>query len=98
MENRRTIALGGINWTWYLQGEFNDDALTVKILFHTRWHNERDLNHPKVEHTHQAAQIREDADRNAIAVVVGSVRYNVINVLNVFDYNDFTHLVREIAE
>lgn len=93
----KTFALGGINWCWYLQGMFNEEDKTVHVLFHTRWHLDRDVKHPKTTPGTTYCQTIEDGtpQRNLIEVKVGDVVYTVANPKNTFAYNDFTHLEHE---
>lgn len=89
----RTIVGGGINWTWYLQGEFDEVTKTVRILYHTRFHNERDA-HPVAEPGYRDFHITEskDNERIALEVTVGQTTYRVLNPLCVFNYHDFSQI------
>lgn len=91
----RTLVDGGINWNWYLQGEFDDTLKTVTILFHQRWHKYDDPRHPLAAGTFRI--IEKDGDLNRIAdkVRVGNTYYTVTNPANIFDYRDMSQLVLE---
>lgn len=93
-EKVRTIADHGINWMWYLCGSFDEEAKTVRIHYHERWHKWDDAgNHPVSEIG--GFRIVEGNGRVATAVRVGEITYAVTNPLYVFDYKDFTHYVPE---
>jgi hypothetical protein len=91
----RTLISGGINWDWYLQGDFNEAERTVHILFHDRWHRyeNRGSGHPVHERT--SFEILEDRQRIAYGVKVGGVEYLVTNPAQVFSYADMTNYVAE---
>lgn len=87
---RRTLVSGGINWAWYLCGDFNERDKTVHIYYHDRWHKYeyRGSNHPK--HENIEYQILEDDKRIAYGVHVQGVDYLVTNPDNVFSYRDMS--------
>lgn len=89
----KTYISGGINWNWYLQGEFDDDAKLVHIYFISRWHKYDNPRHPK--HDNLGYEVMEDKDRNLYGIKVNGVEYLVTNPSWVFGYNDMSHLILE---
>lgn len=95
----RTLRDGGINWTWYLCGDFNEVEKTVHIFYHDRWHDYeyRGSNHPK--HEKITFRIIERDNRIADKVKVlgkdGNLEYTVTNPAQVFSYRDMSHYVAE---
>lgn len=98
----RTLTDGGINWNWYLCGDFNDKDMTVHIFYHDRWHKyeDRGSKHPVAESVSYQIVESPDANLNRVATAVrvpryGSAEYRVTNPANIFSYRDMTHYVSE---
>jgi hypothetical protein len=97
----RTIGDGGINWNWYLCGDFNEEERTVHVYYYDRWHKyeDRGSKHPRAEWTQTGGiEMMEDAKRVLYGVRVGVVEYLVTNPKYVFDYHDFAHYVPEATD
>lgn len=93
----RTYMDHGINWIWYLQGDFDDAKGTVEVFFHDRWHKYRDPRHPVVEKAPNEFRTVEAPGKDRIlgGVTINNRIYRVTNPRNVFDYHDKAHLVLE---
>ena len=89
----RTLANPGINWMWYVQGDFNEEEKTVHIFFHERWHKYDDAKHPKCEDRPRFPRIRftEAEGRIATSLFVDGIDYKITNPKYIFDYKDFSH-------
>jgi hypothetical protein len=93
----RTIADYGINWIWYLCGDFDESAKTVHIHYHQRWHK-AEGGHPQAERPIlDRVDIIESTDgkRTATAVELNGIVYTVTNPMGVFSYGDMSHYVAE---
>lgn len=91
---KRTILDSGINWNWYLCGDFDEDTKTVHVHYYKRWHKYDDNKHPKSEQrTWMKLQEIEGRILNEIVLIEGN--YKVTNPKNIFDYKDFTVLELE---
>lgn len=90
----RTLASGGINWTWYLRGDFNEDDKTVRVIYHNRWHDSREYPHPKSDGHFQMVEPPSEpfsnSPRTLIAVIADGINYTVTNPQNIFSYMDMT--------
>lgn len=84
LQMKRIIADNGINWIWYLTGEFDEAAKTVEIKNYDRWHK-GEGGHPDAEWNGQL-RIDEAEGRIATHVRVGDTIYTVTNPANVFSY------------
>lgn len=88
----RTITDPGINWNWYLCGDFNDTDKTVHIFYYERWHKyEMESKHPAGAEDRVMLNIIENEDRIAQRVMLDGAAYTVTNPQQVFSYRDFTH-------
>lgn len=92
----KTFCDGGINWNWYLCGDFNDDTKTVHVFYYDRWHKyeDRGSRHPK----HEAGRIGliEGEGRILIKITLDwKTEYTVTNPQQIFNYRDMTHYVSE---
>jgi len=91
----KTICDGGINWNWYLCGNFNELDKTVHVHYYERWHKyeNRGSNHPKSEHANMT--LLEDDKRILYGIRLDTIEYLVTNPACVFDYKDFSVYVAE---
>jgi len=92
----RTISDGGINWNWYLCGDFNSEDKTVHVYFYDRWHKyeDRGSRHPKAEWG-TGMILLEDSKRVLYGIKLGAIEYRVTNPDNIFSYRDMTHYQAE---
>jgi len=97
----RTYLDGGINWNWYLQGQFNDANKTVTILYYERFHKYEQGKHPLVDFPRADVRLLEDANRDVYGVrvtfhdTIADTDYLVLNPANIFSYKDFSQMVLE---
>lgn len=93
----RTLIDDGINWTWYLQGDFDEVDQTVTILFYDRWHKDQPLDHPLHENT--SMRLVENGKRIVTEVVTEPnwlnkrKVYKVLNPAHVFSYRNMRHYI-----
>lgn len=90
----RTFISGGINWDWYLCGDFNAADKTVHVYFYDRWHryDDRGSKAPKSYEVVQGFAVLEDDKREAFGIRVDGVEYLITNPGYVFGYRDFSPL------
>lgn len=90
--NLRVIGDGGINWNWYLAGDFNEEEKTVHIYYHERWHKyeHRGSSHPANAEWRVRMKLMEDKDRVVYGVKLDGVEYLVLNPQHVFSYRDMS--------
>lgn len=94
----RTIGDGGINWNWYLCGDFNEIEKTVYVYYYDRWHKyeDRGSKHPRAEWLKTGRlDVIESDGRIAVAISLENVKYTITNPKYVFDYRDFSVYVSE---
>lgn len=93
----RTILDGGINWNWYLQGDFNAGDKTVHIYFYERWHKYeyRGSGHPANAEYVPGFKILETEAREVYGVRLDETEYLVTNPAYIFSYRDMTYYVSE---
>jgi len=94
----RVIGDGGINWDWYLCGDFDDEEKTVHIYYHDRWHkyeNQGDSNHPANAEWTTRMTLLEDGKREVYGVRLEQTEYLVTNPGYVFGYKDMSKFVPE---
>lgn len=91
----RTICDGGINWNWYLCGDFNEDTKTVHVFYYQRWHKyeNRGSKHPRHENT--SIRLIENSKRILESINLDGVIYTVSNPSQIFTYHNMTHYVHE---
>lgn len=89
---RLTTLDGGINWNWYLQADYDDEAKTAHIYFYQRWHKYEDRGsaHPQVN-SKDRPEILEGPDRAVYGIRKNKIEYLVTNPANIFSYRDMTH-------
>jgi hypothetical protein len=89
----RTIGDGGINWNWYLCGDFDATNKTVHIYYYDRWHKyeDRGSNHPRAEWPKNGRlEIMEGEHRIAYGVKLEGIEYLVTNPAYIFSYRDMS--------
>jgi len=77
------LSHGGINWTWYTQGEMTPEGF--RIDKHWRLHDSRDYPHPVPENCY--AQLMESDGRIVTRIRIGDTIHPVINPKHVFSYD-----------
>lgn len=89
-----TIGEHGINWIWYLCGDFSASG-TVHVHYYQRWHK-GEPGHPKGAKFYSVyPQFTEDGDRTLVSITVDGKTYRVTNPQYIFNYKDMTHYVPE---
>jgi len=88
-----TYCSGGINWNWYLQGEFDDINKTVHVFFYDRWHKYDTPKHPRAMPSF--LDLMETKERELYGIKVNGIEYLVTNPAYVFSYSDMSHLEME---
>jgi hypothetical protein len=92
----RTIGMGGINWNWYVCGNFNETEKTVHVYYHDRWHKyeHRGSGHPKGAEWVFCTMLEGDK-RELYGIKIGEIEYLVTNPACVFSYKDMSVYVSE---
>lgn len=73
----------GINWTWYLEADTNEDERTINIKRLWRLHNYSCDNHPSSD---EAFYIIEDKQRIVQAIRLNGAReYRLVNPISIYE-------------
>ena len=92
MKEKRIHPDWGINWVWFMSGEFDDENMTVTVLFHDRWHKgdqwPKALEENMKRVTFRFIESDQPKQRTAVALQVGDKKYTILNPANVFSYRD----------
>lgn len=87
----RIYTAGGINWTWYIDANLNEDGTATIHRFwrlHNSDPNQGAFDHPEDMRIAGSAELLEDKQRNVHSLAVrGGLTYKVRNPKHVFDYD-----------